>query len=151
LEIIFNSGKAIHSLKKSTRIVSNDSSKSETWVWIMADVMPKPDSNFSVQISPNILDFTTADLGESPEIEVKIRNTTISDLSIEIVDTPVEFVEGELSGKVIKPSEEVKLKVKLKREAENARLTKSITLELGDQDSSRFTVPVTSEKLPGRH
>lgn len=113
--------------------------------------MPKPDSNFSVQISPNILDFTTADLGESPEIEVKIRNTTISDLSIEIVDTPVEFVEGELSGKVIKPSEEVKLKVKLKREAENARLTKSITLELGDQDSSRFTVPVTSEKLPGRH
>jgi hypothetical protein len=97
------------------------------------------------------LDFTTADLGESPEIEVKIRNTTISDLGIEIVDTPVEFVEEELSGKVIKPSGEAKLKVRLKREAKETSLTKSITLELGDQDSSRFTVPVTSEKLPGKH
>ena len=52
---------------------------------------------------------------------------------------------------MLKPSEEVKLKVKLKREAKKASLTKSITLQLGDQDSSRFTVPVTSEKLPGRH
>jgi hypothetical protein len=142
LEIIFNSGKAIHSLKKSTRIVSNDSSKSETWVWIMANVMPKPDSNFSVQVSPNILDFTTVGLGESPEMEVKIRNTTTSDLDIEVVDMPSEFVKVELSDKVIKPSEEVKLKVKLKREAKEASLTKSITLQLGDQDSSRFTVPV---------
>jgi hypothetical protein len=79
--------------------------------------MPKPDSNFSVQISPNILDFTTVDLGESPEMEVKIRNTTTSDLGIEIVDMPVEFVKGKLSSKMVKPSEEVKLKVKLKREA----------------------------------
>ena len=51
---------------------------------------------------------------------------------------------------MIKPSEEVKLKVKLNREAENVRLTKSITLELGDQDSSRFTVPVTSENLSSK-
>ena len=104
--------------------------------------MPKPDSNFSVQISPNILDFTTADLGESPEIEVKIRNTTISDLGIKIVDTPIEFVESKLSSKMLKPSGEVKLKVRLKREAKETSLTKSITLELADQDSSRFTVPV---------
>jgi len=113
--------------------------------------MPKPDSNFSVQISPNILDFTTVDLGESPEIEVKIRNTTISDLGIKIVNMPYEFVEGKLSNKVVKPSEEVKLKVKITREAENIGLSKSITLELDDQDSSRFTVPVTNEKLPGKH
>jgi len=113
--------------------------------------MPKPDSNFSVQISPNILDFTTVDLGESPEMEVKIKNTTISDLGIKIVDMPYEYVEGKLSNQVVKPSEEVKLKVKLKSEAENAGLTKSITLELDDPDSSRFTVPVTSEKLAGKH
>jgi len=113
--------------------------------------MPKPDSNLSVQISPNVLDFNTVDLNENPEMEVKIRNTTTANLGIEIVDTPVEFVESKLSSKMVKPSEEVKLKVKLKREAKNASLTKSITLELGDQDSSRFTVPVTSGKLPGKH
>jgi hypothetical protein len=43
---------------------------------------------------------------------------------------------------MLKPSEEVKLKVRLKREAKETSLTKSITLELADQDSSRFTVPV---------
>jgi len=138
-------------VKKSTRIVSNDFTDSITWVWVAVDVMPKPYSNFPVQISPNILDFTTANLGESPEIEVKIRNTTISDLGIKIVDMPYQFVEGKLSNKVIKPSEEVKLKVKLKREAKEVSLTKSITLQLGDQDSSRFTVPVTNEKLPGKY
>jgi len=113
--------------------------------------MPKPDSNFSVQISPNILDFNTVDLGENPEMEVVIANTTTTDLGIRIVDMPYEFVEGKLSSKMIKPSEEVKLKVRLKREAKETSLTKSITLELADQDSSRFTVPVTSEKLPGKH
>lgn len=113
--------------------------------------MPGPDSNFSVQISPNVLDFNAVDLGENPEMEVVIRNITTTELGIKIVDIPGEFVEGKLSSKMVKPSKEVKLKVKLKREAKESNLTKSITLELGDQDSSRFTVPVTSEKLPGRH
>lgn len=113
--------------------------------------MPKPDSNFSVQISPNVLDFNAIDLAQNAEMEVVIRNITSTDLGIKIVDTPRELVESTLSSKMVKPSGEVKLKVKLKREAKKASLTKSITLELGDQDSSRFTVPVTSEKLPGRH
>jgi hypothetical protein len=113
--------------------------------------MPKPDSNFSVQISPNVLDFNTVDLNENPEMEVKIRNITTTKLGIIIVDMPSELVKGNLSDKVIKPSEEVKLKVKLKKEAKNINLTKSITLQLGGQDSSRFTVPVTNGKLPGKH
>jgi hypothetical protein len=112
------------------------------WVKIAADVRPKPDSNFLVQISPNILDFNTIGLSENSEMEVVIRNITTTDLGIKIVDMPYEFVEGELSSKVAKPSEEIKLKVKLKREAKKASLTKSITLQLGDQNRNRFTIPV---------
>jgi len=132
----------MHNVKKSTRIVSNDSTDSITSVWVEADVMPKPDSNFSVQISPNILDFDTVDLGENPGMEVVIRNVTTTELGIKIVDMPGEFVEGKLSSKMIKPSEEVKLKVKLKREAKNASLAKSITLELDDQNKNRLSIPV---------
>jgi hypothetical protein len=113
--------------------------------------MPKPDSNFSVQISPNVLDFNAIDLAQNAEMEVVIRNITSTDLGIKIVDTPRELVESTLSSKMVKPSEEVKLKVRLKREAKETSLTKSITLELADQDSSRFTVPVTNGKLPGKH
>jgi len=83
-------------------------------------------------------------------MEVEIRNITTTNLGIKIVATPSELVKAKLSDKTIKPSEEVKLKVKLKREAENATLTKSITLELSDPDSSRFTVPVTSENLSSK-
>jgi len=104
--------------------------------------MPKPDSNFSVQISPNVLDFNAVDLAQNPEMEVVIRNITTTELGIKIADIPGEFVEGKLSSKMVKPSEEVKLKVKLKREAKNASLTKSITLELDDQNKNRLTIPV---------
>ena len=77
-------------------------------------------------------------------MEVRIKNITTSNLGIKIVDMPGELVKVKLSDKMIKPSEEVKLKVQLKREAENVKLAKSITLELADPDSSRFTIPITS-------
>jgi hypothetical protein len=104
--------------------------------------MPKPDSNFSVQISPNILDFNTVDLNKNSEMEVVIKNITTTDLGIKIVDMPYELVEGKLSSRMIEPSEEVKLKVKLKREAQNASITKSITLELDDQNKNHLTIPI---------
>ncbi len=142
MEIIFDSGRRTHSVTKTVRIFSNDSTDSITQVRIAADVMPKPDSNFIVQVSQNILDFSTVDSDENEELEVTIRNITTIDLGIKIVDIPYEFVEVELSSRVVRPSEEVKLKVGLKREAENASLTKSITLELDDENKSRFTIPI---------
>ncbi len=84
-------------------------------------------------------------------MEVNIKNIITSNLGIRIVDMPDELMNVKLSDKRIKPSEEVKLKVQLKRITESESLTKSITLELDDQDSSRFTVPVTNVKLPGKH
>ncbi len=75
-------------------------------------------------------------------MEINIRNTASQDLGLELVDLPSDFLEAKLSDQVLRPSEEVKLKVKLKGELKETGLTKSITLELGDQDSSRFTIPV---------
>jgi len=43
---------------------------------------------------------------------------------------------------VVKPSEELKLDVKLKSGVKKVSFTKSITLELSDQNKSRFTIPV---------
>jgi len=113
--------------------------------------MPKPDSSFPVQISPSVLDFASADLSKSPEMEVKIKNITTSNLGIKIVDMPDGYMKVKLSDKVIKPSEEVELKVQLTREAEGIKLAKSITLELGDKNSSRFTIPVTSGNSSSKH
>lgn len=138
-------------MKKTTRIFSNDPTDSIIQVSIQADVKAEPYNNFPVQVSPMIVDLSPEGVGEDSEIEVNVKNATSDGLDIEIVDMPSDYIKGELSGKLVKASEEVKLKVKLKREAENTRLTKSITLQLSDQDSSRFTVPVRSKRLPGKH
>lgn len=75
-------------------------------------------------------------------MEINIRNTTTQDLGIKIVDISSDFIEGKLSSKVVGPSKEVKLKIGSKRELKRISLRKSITLELGNQDSSRFTIPI---------
>lgn len=109
---------------------------------IAADVKPEPYGDFSVEVSPAVAEFSQGMEGANSELEMSIKNTTSQDLGIKIVDMPSDFIEAKLSGKAIRPSEEVKLKVGLKGQPKEAGLTKSITLELGDQDSSRFTVPV---------
>ncbi len=113
-----------------------------TRITIAADVKPEPYSDFSVQVSPTIVEFSSERASEDSEMEINIRNTASQDLGLELVDLPSDFLEAKLSDQVLRPSEEVKLKVKLKGKLKETGLTKSITLELGDQDSSRFTIPV---------
>lgn len=138
-------------MKKTTRIFSNDPTDSIIQISIQADVKAEPYSDFPVQVSPMIVDLSPEEVEENSEIEVNVKNATSDGLDIEIVDMPSDYIKGELSSKLVKPSEEVKLKVKLKREAEDTKLTKSITLQLSDQDSSRFTVPVSSQRLLDEH
>jgi len=85
------------------------------------------------------------------QMEVAIKNTTSEDLDIRIVDLPSDFIQGELSGSTLRPSQEVKLRLELKEGSKKESFAKSITLELGDQDSSRFTVPVRSQRLLEEH
>lgn len=129
-------------MKKATQVFSNDPTDSITRITIQADVKAEPYSDFSVQVSPAIAEFSSGRGQQASEVEINIRNTTTQDLGIEIVDISSEFIEGKLSSNVVGPSEEVKLKVESKRELKRISFTKSITLELNDQDSSRFTIPI---------
>jgi len=138
-------------VKKTTRIFSNDPTDSIIQVSIQADVKTEPYSNFPVQVSPDILEFSPRMVIAKSQMEVEIKNTTSEDLDLRIVDLPSDFIEGELSGSTLRPSHEVKLRLGLKDGSRKEIFAKSITLELGDQDSSRFTVPVRSKRLPGKH
>ena len=138
-------------MKKTTRIFSNDPTDSITQVTIQADVKAEPYGDFPVQVSPDILGFSPRMVIAKSQMEVEIKNTTSEDLDLRIVDLPFDFIEGELSGSTLRPSHEVKLRLELKDGSRKESFAKSITLELGDQDSSRFTVPVRSKRLPGKH
>ncbi|MGB8657183.1 MAG: hypothetical protein WCE90_05295 [Candidatus Zixiibacteriota bacterium] len=129
-------------MKKQTRVVSNDSTHLVSWVGISANVILKGDSSFSVRVSPSALDFSPVDLGKNPELEARIRNTTATDLRMRIADWPAKFVKAKLSGETIKPSGEVTLQVKLKKEAVSLRWTKSITLELDNDNRDRLSIPI---------
>ncbi len=111
-------------------------------VVIAADVKPEPYSDFSVEVSPAVAELSQAIRGANSELEMSIKNKTSQGLGIGIVDMPSDFIEAKLSGNVLGPSEEVKLKLSLQGQPKEIGLMKSITLELADQDSSRFTVPI---------
>ncbi len=121
---------------------SNDPADSVIRIVIAADVKPEPYADFSVEVSPAAVEFSSGGAKQASGMEINIKSTVSQDLGIEIVDMPSDFIEGKLSAEVLRPSEEVKLKVKLKGKAENAGLSKSITLQLNDPGRSRFTIPV---------
>jgi len=146
LEIIFNTGKTTHRVKKSTRIWSNDPADSLTRVWIMADVRREPDRDFQVRISPKVLEFAREPTGENLQMRAGIKNVTSRELHIRIVDMPSELVDATLSAKTIAPSKEIELRVKLKKKAKQIDFTKSITLELDDGNESRFTIPIKNRR-----
>jgi hypothetical protein len=120
-------------------------------VTIQADVKAEPYSDFPVRVSPDILEFSPRMVIAKSQMEVVIKNTTSEDLDLRIVDLPSGFIQGELSDSTLRPSQEVKLRLELRDGSKKEIFAKSITLELGDQDSSRFTVPVRSQRLLDEH
>jgi len=123
-------------------VFSNDPADSVIRIVIAADVRPEPYTDFSVEVLPAVAEFSSDVAKRASHAEINIKSTVSQNLGIEIVDMPSDFIEGKLSAEVLRPSEEVKLKVELKGKSENAGLSKSITLQLNDPDSSRFTIPV---------
>ncbi|MEA2030731.1 MAG: hypothetical protein U9N55_03945 [candidate division Zixibacteria bacterium] len=75
------------------------------------------------------------------EAEFTISNVSEEKLNIKMIDYCNEMFDVELPDS-IDPRMTVKAVVKLKENAINESFDKSFTIELSDQNKSRFTVPV---------
>jgi hypothetical protein len=141
LEIIFSTGLYANRVTKTPRITTNEGPP-DKMVKITCDVIAKPDSTYPIVIKPYKVDLSQ--FGDKERTEVKFTIQNVSDKSVvpTLVSSADDFVTVKLP-KSIAAGKTVEAVIKIKKEAEAKPFNKSITLQLNDEKSSRFTIPIT--------
>ncbi len=119
-------------------------------VQISCSIATRPDSTYPILIKPYKLDLTQ--FGEKVRSETKftIENISDQDLDLTTVSSPSEFISLTLP-KVVKAGKTAEGVAKLTKAGVDAEFEKAITLQLSDEKSSRFTIPVKrSIRKPGQ-
>lgn len=96
--------------------------------------------------------FDISQYGEKPrrKLEFTITNVTDKKLDLKLVDMPMGMFKVSLP-KNIKPGKTAKGKIELFDEFVSEQFEKSITIEFGDDKSTRFTIPVKRViRIPGQ-
>jgi hypothetical protein len=119
-------------------------------VQINCNIATRPDSTYPILIKPYKLDLTQ--FGEKVRSETKftIENISDKDLDLSLVYSPSELINLTLP-KVVKAGKTAEGVAKLTKAGVDAEFEKAITLQLSDEKSSRFTIPVKrSIRKPGQ-
>lgn len=119
-------------------------------VQIICNIATRPDSTYPILIKPYKLDLTQ--FGEKVRSETKftIENISDQDLDLTTVSSPSEFISLTLP-KVVKAGKTAEGVAKLTKAGVDAEFDKAITLQLSDEKSTRFTIPVKrSIRKPGQ-
>ncbi|MFZ1685660.1 MAG: DUF1573 domain-containing protein [Candidatus Zixiibacteriota bacterium] len=141
LEIIFSTGMYSNRVTKTPRITTNEGPP-DKMVKITCDVVARPDSTYPIVIKPYKVDLSQ--FGDKERTEVKFTIQNVSDKSIApvLVSSASDYVTVKLP-KSIPAGKTAEAVIKIKKEAEAKPFNKSITLQLNDEKSSRFTIPIT--------
>lgn len=140
LEIIFSTKKYKKRMKKSPRITTNEGPPDKK-VSIETIVVVHPDSTYPVIIEPYKVDLSQFSDKKVDKREFEISNVSNEKLDLTLIAFPLGLMEIDLP-KSIDPGETVSGKVVLNDEALARSFNKSFTFELGDENRTRFTVPV---------
>jgi hypothetical protein len=140
LELIFNTGKNKTRVSKTARIETNQGSQHRD-VRFNAHVYPDEFSTTPIVIQPGKLDIKLNDKNVGKQINFDIANVSEIELEIKLIDWPRDHFEIKLPG-TIKPGKTATGTLKINPDAASKPFVKSFTLELNDEEKSRFTVPV---------
>ncbi|UCC44079.1 MAG: DUF1573 domain-containing protein [Candidatus Zixiibacteriota bacterium] len=140
LEIIFSTNRYRNRVSKSPRIETNEGPPHKS-VRIAAQVVARPDETFPLVIKPYKLDLSQ--FGEKVRDKMKFSITNVSDvdLRIKLIDQPDDLFEIDLPAKIGAASE-ANGTLTLNPAAVESSFEKSFTIEIEDQNRTRFTVPV---------
>jgi hypothetical protein len=144
IELIYTMGQHGGEVSKSATVTTNDTTTGNINISFRGKGWLPSDTTVKLEIIPQVLDFGPLEKKLRMELETKITNLTQEEMQLAIVGCPPEFFEKvDLSKDKIKPDKTAKLKIRLKRESEDQRFQKSITLEAkGKNTTYRFTLPV---------
>lgn len=140
LEVIFSTRSYRSRISKNPSIITNEESK-PTHVRISSTVMTRPDSTYPIVIRPYKLDLSQFTDKRRDRIEFAITNVSDKDLELTVIDTPEAFFEINLPSSV-KAGASATATLTLLPRGEESSFEKSITIEVGDSDHTRFTIPV---------
>lgn len=116
---------------------------------IDCEVMRRPDSTYPIIIKPYKLDISQ--FGEKVRDQMKFTIMNVSDKPIPLsaASLPNDYITLTLPA-TVPAGKSVEGLIKLKPDALKKEFEKSLTIQLGDEKSSRFTIPVKrSLRLPG--
>jgi hypothetical protein len=142
LEIIFST-KSYHSrTSKRPRISTNEKGKESThYVRINAHVVERPDSTYPVIIDPYKFDLSQFNDNVVDEKKFEIVNVSDQDLKVTLIDWPRDFCEIDLPESIGRGKTGVG-EVRLKEAGLADAFEKSMTIELSDENKTRFTIPI---------
>ena len=112
---------------------------------IISHVVARPDSTYPLIIKPYKLDISQ--FGEKVRDEMKFNFTNVSekDLNLTLIDRPEGLFDLELPDKV-EAGKTASGALKLQADAIEKSFEKSITIQVDDEQSSRFTIPIKRTK-----
>lgn len=140
LEIIYSSKRAKTRIRKSPRIKTNEGKRAKR-VQISAMVTPRPDSTYPIVISPYKVDMSQFTKKKVDKKTFEITNVSDEDVKIKLVAYANEYFEVKLP-KSVEAGETEEGEVKIPEEYLEKSFAKSFTIELDDEKTSRYTVPV---------
>jgi hypothetical protein len=140
LEVLFSTGKYRNRISKAPQIATNEGSEKKR-VTFTAYVCGPADTTYPLRISPAILDMSESGQSGRNEMAVTITNVSDQKLKVTLIEWPEQLINVELP-ESIGPGQSAQAEVTLRHDLPDESFEKSITLEVNDAVSSRFTIPI---------
>ena len=140
LEIIFSTKNYKKQISKSPRIQTNEGPP-EKRITFKTYVVEDITKTYPLILQPFKIDFTSQ-AGTPTELRFTITNISGEDLRLKLVDYPEEYLAVDIPDKVHKNSSSYGT-VKIVGKSLTDKFYKSFTIEVDDEQNSRFTIPVS--------
>jgi hypothetical protein len=142
LEVVFDPSKVtVEQTQKKVQVLSNDPNQPFAEVKFNAKIGK---TNSLVKVTPACINFDTLSYGSGRTQNLTIENISGEKLSLMRTEGPGENIDLELTDRVLKPGESIKVEIKLKDNTPPGNLNASFTLDFECSKVARVSVPVTA-------
>lgn len=127
-------------MTKAPKITTNEG-KAPKSVRITATVAARPDSTYPMVMKPYKLDVSQFGDKVRREIKLTISNVSDKDYKISLIDSPIDLFEIDLPSS-IPAGGSAEAVVTLTEHGTKTDFEKSFTIEVNDEQTTRYTVPI---------
>jgi len=146
VELIFNTRAVRGKVTKSARVSSNDSTRTSVAIDFTTTVMVEPDTASMITFLPNTVVLSES----SKKQEVRVQNRSRAQIELAVAGTIPEGIEGKIKDKTVAGGKTGRMTFQWQGESPEYDENKTVTIETGAADASRFSIPLTikGEKGP---